>query len=186
MRPVIVMAALAAILWPAAADAGPYPPVDQKRPPLVLKSHGIFWAGGRIVTRTQAGNEATGDLKEIPYNQQQVLAGQAYVDTSSRSSCATAGALPIVMIPGGALVGVNFLTTPDGREGWAITSCGAAIRSTCRRAGARPRGLRAGWFNNVRGRRRRHAARAADVGLVGMARMEHGTAAGADTQARAT
>ena len=27
--------------------------------------------------------------------------------------------LPIVLIPGGALTGVHFLTTPDGREGWA-------------------------------------------------------------------
>jgi len=120
MRPIIVMAAVAAILVPAAADAGPYPPVDQKRPPLVLKSHGIFWAGGRIVTRTQTGTEAAGDRKEIPYNQQQVLAGQAYVEyfipQRLRRGPRT---LPIVMIPGGALVGVHFLTTPDGREGWA-------------------------------------------------------------------
>ena len=43
--------ALAAILLPAAAQAGPYPPVDQKRPPLTLKTHGIFWAGGKIVNR---------------------------------------------------------------------------------------------------------------------------------------
>src|SRR3954471_19740265 len=74
MRPVIVMAALAAILWPGAGEPRALPPGGQKRPPLVLKSHGIFWAGGRIVTRTQTGNEAAGDLKEIPYNQQQVLA----------------------------------------------------------------------------------------------------------------
>jgi pimeloyl-ACP methyl ester carboxylesterase len=120
MRPVIIMAALAAILWSAAAGAGPYPPVDQKRPPLVLKTHGIFWAGGKIVTRTQTGNEAAGDRKQIPYNQQQVLAGQAYVEyfipQRLRRGPRT---LPIVMIPGGGLVGVHFLTTPDGREGWA-------------------------------------------------------------------
>ena len=120
MRSVIVMAALAAILWPTAAGAGPYPPVDQKRPPLVLKTHGIFWAGGKIVTRTQTGNEAAGDLKEIPYNQQQVLAGQAYVEYFIPQRLRRgARTLPIVMIPGGGLVGVHFLTTPDGREGWA-------------------------------------------------------------------
>jgi pimeloyl-ACP methyl ester carboxylesterase len=120
MRPIIVVAALAAILLPTAAKAGPYPPVDQKRPPLVLKTHGIFWAGGRIVNRTQSGNESAGDLKDIPYNQQQVLAGQAYVEyfipQRLRHGRRT---LPIVMIPGGGLVGVHFLTTPDGREGWA-------------------------------------------------------------------
>jgi hypothetical protein len=30
------------------AQADPYPPVDQNRPPLVIKHHGIFWAGGTI------------------------------------------------------------------------------------------------------------------------------------------
>jgi pimeloyl-ACP methyl ester carboxylesterase len=118
MRPIIIAFAFAAMLSPAAA--GPYPPADQKRAPLVLKTHGIFWAGGRIVTRTQTGNESAGDLKDVPYDRQQVLAGQAYVEyfipQRLRHGRRT---LPIVMIPGGALVGVNFLTTPDGREGWA-------------------------------------------------------------------
>jgi hypothetical protein len=97
-----------------------YPPVDQKRPPLVLKSHGIFWAGGQIVNRTQSGTQNAGDLKNVPYNQQQYLIGQAYVEyfipLKLRNGKNT---LPIVMVPGGALVGVHFLTTPDGREGWA-------------------------------------------------------------------
>jgi hypothetical protein len=102
------------------AKADPYPPADQKRPPLVLKSHGVFWAGGRIVNRTQAGTQNAGDLKNIPFNQQQILVGQAYVEyfipQNLRHGRRT---LPIVMIPGGVLVGVHFLTTPDGREGWA-------------------------------------------------------------------
>lgn len=102
------------------AHADPYPPVDQKRPPLVLKAHGIFWAGGEIVNRTQAGTQNAGDLRNIPYNQQQYMVGQAYVEyfipAKLRSGKNT---IPIVMVPGGALVGVHFLTTPDGREGWA-------------------------------------------------------------------
>ena len=57
-----------------------YPPVDQKRAPLVLKSHGIFWAGGQIVNRTQSGTQNAGDLKNVPYHQQQYLVGQAYVE----------------------------------------------------------------------------------------------------------
>src|SRR3954447_23281723 len=109
---------LALLAGGALAQAGPYPPIDQKRSPLVLKSHGIFWAGGRIVNRTQAGTESAGDLKDIAYNQQQVLAGQAYVEyvipQRLRHGRRT---LPIVLIPGGALSGVHFLTTPDGREG---------------------------------------------------------------------
>ena len=115
----IVVMSVIAFLSPVMAAAGPFPPVDQKRPPLVLKSHGIFWAGGKIVNRTQAGSENAGDLKDIPYSQQQVLAGQAYVEylipQRLRHGRRT---LPIVMIPGGALTGVHFLTTPDGREGW--------------------------------------------------------------------
>jgi pimeloyl-ACP methyl ester carboxylesterase len=115
-----ITAALAVLGTITSAQAGPYPPADQKRPPLVLKSHGIFWAGGRIVNRTQGGTQNAGDLKNIPYNQQQVLAGQSYVEylipQKLRHGRRT---LPIVLIPGGGLVGVHFLTTPDGREGWA-------------------------------------------------------------------
>jgi pimeloyl-ACP methyl ester carboxylesterase len=115
-----LVTALAAALLPVLAHAGAYPPADQKRLPLVLRNHGIFWAGGRIVNRTQTGTESAGDLKDIPYNQQQVLAGQAYVEyfipQRLRYGRRT---LPVVMIPGGALTGVHFLTTPDGREGWA-------------------------------------------------------------------
>jgi hypothetical protein len=94
MRPrrFTVIAALAMLTVVEAAQAAPYPPVDQKRPPLVLKTHGIFWAGGGIVNRTQGGTQNAGDLKNIPYNQQQVLAGQAYVESSSRRRCVVAGA----------------------------------------------------------------------------------------------
>src|SRR5436190_10937241 len=119
-RRITVTAAFAVLMTIGAAVAGPYPPADQKRPPLVLKSHGIFWAGGQIVNRNQSGTENAGDLKDLPYNQQQVLAGQAYVEylipQNLRHGRRT---LPIVLIPGGALVGVHFLTTPDGRERWA-------------------------------------------------------------------
>jgi len=99
----------------------PYPPVDQKRPPIVLKNHGIFWAGGQIVNRTQTGTENAGDLKDIAINQQQLLVGQAYVEyfipQKLRNGKKT---IPIVLVPGGALIGVHFLTTPDGREGWGV------------------------------------------------------------------
>ena len=77
----LALVALAAWCWsPELAHGDPYPPVDQKRPPLVLKSHGIFWAGGQIVNRTQTGTENAGDLKNIAINQQQILVGQAYIE----------------------------------------------------------------------------------------------------------
>lgn len=102
------------------AGANPYPPAAQKRPPLVLQAHGIFWAGGEIVNRTQSGTLNAGDLKQIPYNQQQYLAGQAYVEYFIPQNLRNGkNTLPIVMVPGGALIGVHYLTTPDGREGWA-------------------------------------------------------------------
>lgn len=119
-----ILATLAALitmtLSAASGYADPYPPVEQKRPPLVLKSHGIFWAGGQIVNRSQSGSQNVGDLKNVPYNQQQYLAGQAYVEYFIPQKLRHGkNTLPIVMVPGGALVGVHFLTTPDGREGWA-------------------------------------------------------------------
>jgi len=117
---IAITAAAAVLALPTLVQGGPYPPIDQKKPPLMLKAHGIFWAGGRIVNRTQPGTENAGDLKNIPFNQQQVLAGQAYVEyfipQRLRRGRST---IPVVLIPGGALVGVHFLTTPDGREGWA-------------------------------------------------------------------
>ncbi len=120
MRPMALCVAAALYLLPALALGGPYPPVDQKRPPIVLKTHGIFWAGGQIVNRTQSGTENAGDQKDIPYNQQQILVGQAYVEYFIPQKLRNGkNPIPIVLVPGGALVGVHYLTTPDGREGWA-------------------------------------------------------------------
>lgn len=112
--------ALGALCAAAHVSAAPYPPVDQKRPPLVLQSHGLFWAGGKIVKRKQVGTFAAGDQKALAYRDQEVLVGQAYVEYfiphRLRHGKKT---IPIVLMPGGTLVGAHFHTTPDGREGWA-------------------------------------------------------------------
>jgi pimeloyl-ACP methyl ester carboxylesterase len=100
--------------------AAPYPPVDQNRPPIVLRAHGMFWAGGKVVKRTQIGTENAGDRKGLRMSDQDVMVGQAYVEYFIPQDLrAGASTPPIVLIPGGVLIGAHFLTTPDGREGWA-------------------------------------------------------------------
>jgi hypothetical protein len=47
----------------SSAQADPYPPVDQNRPPLVIKHHGIFYADGTIRTRSQQGTETSGSVQ---------------------------------------------------------------------------------------------------------------------------
>ena len=69
-RMIIIGMLFSAIFISAQVGADPYPPLDQKRPALALKFHGIFWAGGQIVNRSQSGTQNAGDLKNIPYNQQ--------------------------------------------------------------------------------------------------------------------
>ncbi|HYT04756.1 MAG TPA: hypothetical protein VEM13_07725 [Gemmatimonadales bacterium] len=111
--------------WPALGQAPatsthpPYPWADQHLPPMVLHKHGIFWAGGQVVKRTQVGTEGSGPVT-VPIATQDYSVGQAYVEyfipEHLRHGKKT---LPIVMVPGGNLVGVHYLTTPDGREGWA-------------------------------------------------------------------
>ena len=117
-----ILAAMAALqfLVAGAVSAAPYPPADQKRPPLVLRAQGIFWAGGQVVKRTQTGTQNAGDRKGLPFTEQDMLVGQSYVEyfipQRLRAGKSTP---PIVLVPGGTLIGAHFLTTPDGREGWA-------------------------------------------------------------------
>jgi pimeloyl-ACP methyl ester carboxylesterase len=116
---IALWAPLASAQSPATSTHPPYPWADQKLPPIVLHKHGVFWAGGQIVKRTQVGTEASGPLT-VPIATQDYEVGQAYVEyfipQHLRNGRKT---IPIVMVPGGNLVGVHYLTTPDGREGWA-------------------------------------------------------------------
>ena len=86
----------------------------------MLKAHGIFWAGGKVVKRTQVGTFEAGDLKALKYTDQDILVGQAYVEYFvPRRLRNGKNTIPIVLMPGGSLIGAHFHTTPDGREGWA-------------------------------------------------------------------
>jgi pimeloyl-ACP methyl ester carboxylesterase len=120
MKYALVLSVIVSLMSHASAVATPYPPQDQGRPPLSLKAHGIFWAGGKVVKRTQVGESSAGDLRALPLRDQDILVGQAYVEYFIPSNLRSGpNTPPIVLVPGGALVGVHFLTTPDGREGWA-------------------------------------------------------------------
>jgi pimeloyl-ACP methyl ester carboxylesterase len=104
--------AYAAIVASAAgvgALAEAYPPADQHLPPLVLEAEGIFWAGGRVVNRTQPGQEAN-----------KIYVEKAYVEyfIPQEKKHFSGKTIPIVMTHS-SLSGANWRTTPDGREGWA-------------------------------------------------------------------
>src|SRR5215470_19007210 len=77
-------------LMVAAADA-----------PLSIASQGNFYIGGRYV-------ESNGD---------QPMVGQAYVQFQIPQD--RRHAYPIVMVHGGSQTGSGWISTPDGREGWA-------------------------------------------------------------------
>jgi pimeloyl-ACP methyl ester carboxylesterase len=84
---------------------GPKP--SRKQAPLMLEQRGIFWVGGEQLPRTQPGSESF----------EQVV-GQTYVEYSIPYH-KRRKAPSIVLFPGGGLSGVQYQTTPDGREGWA-------------------------------------------------------------------
>jgi pimeloyl-ACP methyl ester carboxylesterase len=73
---------------------------DEQRP-LQIADQGCFFAGGKYV-ESAAGKVMQGQM----YVQYQVPAKRRYPH-------------PIVMIHGGGQTAVNFISTPDGRRGWA-------------------------------------------------------------------
>src|SRR5262245_26635109 len=85
------------------ARADPYPPVDQKRPPLIIAHHGIFWAGGTIRTRTQQGTETSGSVP-VPIAGNFELVNQVYVEYYIPESSKGPAKPPIFMVPGGGLI----------------------------------------------------------------------------------
>ena len=73
---------------------------DEKQP-LEIADQGCFFAGGRYV-ETEAGRTMLGQM----FVQYQVPAKRRHPH-------------PLVMIHGGGQTAANFLSTPDGRRGWA-------------------------------------------------------------------
>jgi pimeloyl-ACP methyl ester carboxylesterase len=70
--------------------------------PLAIAKQGIFYIGGKYV-------ESNGDMPMV---------GQAFVEYQIPQR--QTHPFPIVMIHGGSQTGTGWISTPDGREGWAI------------------------------------------------------------------
>src|SRR5687767_1950717 len=76
-------------------------PLFDAQQPLQIADQGCFFAGGEYV-ETKNGRTMRGQM----YVQYQIPARQRHP-------------YPLVMIHGGGQTGVNFVSTPDGRRGWA-------------------------------------------------------------------
>lgn len=87
-----ILPAAMALLAPLAANAAE---------PIVIAEQGNFYIGGRYV-------EDNGDMPMI---------GQMYVQYQIPFE--RTHELPIVMVHGGSQTGSGYISTPDGREGWA-------------------------------------------------------------------
>jgi pimeloyl-ACP methyl ester carboxylesterase len=70
--------------------------------PLMIAKQGVFYVGGKYV-------ESNGDMPMV---------GQAFVEYQIPQH--QTHPYPIVLVHGGSQTGTGWISTPDGREGWAI------------------------------------------------------------------
>src|SRR5262245_36580402 len=84
--------------------------------PLVLEEHGQFVVGGQLVHPTIISTTRD-PPNPPPLEERDILVGQMYVEYFIPASKKNRH-LPVVMTHS-ARSGINWLTTPDGREGWA-------------------------------------------------------------------
>ncbi len=70
--------------------------------PLMIAKQGVFYVGGKYV-------ESNGD---------EPMVGQAFVEYQIPQH--QTHPYPIVLVHGGSQTGIGWISTPDGREGWAI------------------------------------------------------------------
>ncbi|HEY7299070.1 MAG TPA: alpha/beta hydrolase [Xanthobacteraceae bacterium] len=97
VRTAIAVGALLPFLIRAAPQ-----PASAANEPLVIAKEGNFYIGGRYV-------ESNGDMPMI---------GQGYVQYQIPQR--QTHPYPIVLVHGGSQTGSGWITTPDGRDGWAI------------------------------------------------------------------
>lgn len=104
-RLLLATAAPAIALAVATTTTGAKENPGKKLDPITLGGYGVMYAGGEYVPA------AEGSPNKIMKGQIQV---EFFLPKNDK------GKLPVVMIHGGGQTGVNFLMTPDGREGWAL------------------------------------------------------------------
>lgn len=79
---------------------------------LVLSKMGVMFVGGRVVEMPGGGRFGGG-------GKQTQIAGQAPVHYLIPPTEKSEGKLPVIMVPGMGLTSYLYLSTPDGRDGWA-------------------------------------------------------------------
>ncbi|WP_137803622.1 hypothetical protein [Caulobacter sp. 3R27C2-B] len=100
-------AAIGALCAPAMSLAQSFKSVQVPVEPLVLKSRGSFYVGGRTVEQT-AAEILLGPADSVTVDQMYV----EFMVPNGRTKT------PIVLIHGATLSGKSYDTTPDGRMGW--------------------------------------------------------------------
>ncbi len=92
------------------AQAGP--PPDKRKPPLVLETAGAMFVGGETIHADRPCIVAICDPSDGTIRVQHVPAFFMIPATQKHK-------LPVVMVPGLGLREALYMTTTDGREGWA-------------------------------------------------------------------
>jgi pimeloyl-ACP methyl ester carboxylesterase len=105
----LVVAVVAALGLPSAAQAQALKDVQTGDTPLVLKAQGSFYVGGETVEQTAGELGDLGPGGHITINQMYV---RYMVPQGGERN------VPVVMVHGATLTGKSWETTPDGRIGW--------------------------------------------------------------------
>jgi pimeloyl-ACP methyl ester carboxylesterase len=107
LRRLAVTAAIGALCAPSMVAAQSFDSLKAPAEPLVLKSRGSFYVGGRSVEQT-AAEILLGPADAVTVDQMYV----EFMVPNGRTKT------PVVLIHGATLSGKTYDTTPDGRMGW--------------------------------------------------------------------
>jgi pimeloyl-ACP methyl ester carboxylesterase len=107
----ILSAALVGITLAASSAASAAPPASPPPgKPLDIGEFGTFFVGGQTITTPAPSASATATPGRVVVNQMFV---EYYIPKGGNTK------VPVVMVHGSNHLGTTWMTTPDGREGWA-------------------------------------------------------------------
>ena len=86
---------------------------DRKQGPLTLTDRGSLWLGGETVRSSAPASSGPPFIKPGD----EIVVNKTFVQYLHPESTDKASP-PVIMVPGGGLLGTQYDTTPDGREGW--------------------------------------------------------------------